>query len=105
MKIKLIKEKTIQEYMTANARSRSSFTAFLQLIKVANWNTPEDVQKTFPRASIICEGKRVVFRIGGNQYRMICGIMFGATYVFLFVKFIGTHSEYDNIEVCEVDNY
>ena len=105
MKVRLIKEKTIQEYMTANAQSRTSFTGFIQLIKVADWNTLEDVQKTFPRASIVCEGKRVVFRIGGNQYRMICGIMLGKKYVFLFVKFIGTHAAYDNLKICEVDNY
>ena len=91
--------------MTDNAQSRASFTAFIQLIRASDWNTLEDIQKVFPRASIICEGKRVVFRIGGNQYRMICGIMFGRKYVFLFVKFIGTHSEYDNVDVCEVDNY
>jgi mRNA interferase HigB len=39
----------------------------------------------------------VVFDIGGNNYRMICKYWFGASRVHLYVKWIGTHAEYDGL--------
>ncbi|MHA4812335.1 type II toxin-antitoxin system HigB family toxin [Flavitalea flava] len=39
--------------------------------------------------------KRVVFDIGGNNYRMICKYWFGKTKIHLYIKWIGTHAEYD----------
>jgi len=109
MKVRLIKERTIQDYMTANARSRVSFINFLQIFRGADWEDLNDVKKLFPRASIICEGKRIVFRIGGNNYRMICSIKFGRKFIRLYINFIGTHAEYDSLnnegKTCEVSNY
>lgn len=40
---------------------------------------------------------RVIFDIGGNNFRMICKYVFGAKQVHLFVCWIGTHAEYDKI--------
>lgn len=109
MRIHLIKKASILAYTKANAASRKPFNEFLQLIKQADWESIEDVKKTFGTASIICEGKRIVFRIGGNNYRMICSIIFGSKRITLFVKFIGTHAEYDKMNAakkqCEVNNY
>lgn len=109
MKVRLIKERTIQDYMIANAPSRASFILFLQTIKGADWKDLNDIAKLFPRSSIICEGKRIVFRIGGNNYRLICSIKFGKNFVRLYINFIGTHAEYDALnstgKICEVSNY
>ncbi len=109
MRINLIKKASIIAYTKTNAASRKQFNEFLQLIKQADWESIEDVNKTFGNASIICEGKRIVFRIGGNNYRMICSIIFGTKRITLFVKFIGTHAEYDKINAanrqCTVNNY
>ena len=88
--------------------------AFLALLKVAEWNVPGDIKSTFgKRVDIVCNGSRVVFDIGGGNYRIICGVSFGIKSVFLFIKFIGTHAEYDKlckarkneIGICDVDLY
>jgi len=105
MKVRLIKERTIQDYMIANAPSRASFILFLQTIKGADWKDLNDIAKLFPRSSIICEGKRIVFRIGGNNYRLICSIKFGKNFVRLYINFIGTHAEYDALNSKELDNH
>jgi len=109
MKIHLIKKASIIAYIKANATSKKPFLEFLQKIKIADWESIDDVTKTFNRASIICEGKRIVFRIGGNNYRLICSIIFGEKRITLFVKFIGTHAEYDKLNAvnrqCDVNNY
>ena len=109
MRIHLIKKVSIFNYIKEQVSAKKPFMDFLQKIKYADWERIEDVNKTFNRASIICESKRVVFRIGGNSYRMICSIVFGEKRVTLFVKFIGTHAAYDKINAankqCEVNNY
>lgn len=98
MKIHLIKKQTIVEYALANARSRPSFVIWLNLIKYADWNEPEDIKATYGSADLLLNGSsRVVFDIAGNKYRMICKYVFGQKEVHLFVCWIGTHAEYDQI--------
>jgi len=68
------------------------------LLRPADWNVPRDIVSTFNSADILGQGSnRVVFNIGGNKYRMICKYYFGKKKIHLFVKWIGTHSEYDKL--------
>ena len=97
MRVHLIKKQTIEDYKTANPNSSVSFDEFLEKLKVADWQIPEDMKKTFPSTDLLGKGsERVVFDIGGNHYRMICGYTFKKE-VHLFVKWIGTHAEYDKL--------
>jgi mRNA interferase HigB len=63
-------------------------------VQAAQWAIPADVKAQFCNASIL-PGRRVVFNIKGNDYRLVVAIAyaFGAAYV----KFVGTHAEYDAI--------
>jgi mRNA interferase HigB len=100
MKVHLIKEQTIRYYVVSHAPCRSSFDNWLTSAKYADWAIPEDIQQTFGSADLLGDGSdRVVFNIGGNNYRMICKYFFGTTLVHLSVYWIGTHAEYD--ELCE----
>jgi mRNA interferase HigB len=70
----------------------------LILLRFADWNVPRDIVSTFNSADILGQGSnRVVFNTGGNKYRMICKYYFGKKKIHLFVKWIGTHSEYDKL--------
>ncbi len=98
MKVHLIKQLSIDSFVLGNARSHSSFTQWLAIVKHADWNQPEDIIKTFNSADILGrDSNRVIFNIGGNNYRMICKYLFGKHQVHLFVCWIGTHAEYDKI--------
>ena len=100
MKVHLIRKETIESYVVANARSRSSFAVWLAAVKHADWNVPSDIKDTFGSADILGKGSnRVVFDIGGNNYRMICRYVFGEKQVHLFICWIGTHADYD--ELCD----
>ena len=78
MHIHLIKRQTIEDYAEKNARSRSSFRIWLAAIRFADWNEPADIQRTFASADLLGKSSsRVVFDIGGNNYRMICKYVFG----------------------------
>jgi len=99
MRIRLIKKQTIQNYVASHAAGKSSFENWLTAIKYAEWQIPEDIRHTFGSADLLGNGSdRVVFNIGGNNFRLICKYHFSAKQVHLFVCWIGTHAEYD--EVC-----
>ena len=98
MKVNLIKRQTVQNYIDGHAPGRRSFEYWLTSIKYADWNNPEDIQKTFGTADLIGNGSdRIVFDIGGNNYRLIAKYYFAEVKAHLFVKWIGTHTEYDEI--------
>ena len=110
MKVHLIKRKTIEEYVLQNTRSRVSLQEWLEKLKYADWGKPIDMRYTFNTADLL--GKkcnRVVFNIGGNNYRIICKYIFGDEQVHLFICWIGTHAEYDYLcsknEQYTVSNY
>lgn len=62
----------------------------------ADWASPSAVKQQFGNASILKDG-RVVFNIAGNKYRLVAWINY--PYKVLYVRFIGTHRQYDQIDV------
>lgn len=98
MRVHLIKKQTIEEYAEENAASRIPFDAWLNKLKFADWETVADIKKTFGAADLLGKGSnRVVFDIGGNNYRMIGKYVFGEKQIHLFVSWLGTHAEYDKL--------
>ena len=65
-----------------------------------NWNTSQDVKNTFRTASFIVNN-RVIFNVKGNDYRIICSMDYNRQA--MFIKFVGTHKEYDAVIANEVE--
>jgi mRNA interferase HigB len=98
MRVHLIKKQTIEDFVKENAAGRIPFTEWLSKMKFAEWNTAADIKKTFASSDLLGKGsERVVFDIGGNNFRMICKYMFGEKQVHLFVCWLGTHAAYDKL--------
>ena len=68
----------------------------------ALWQSPQDIKNQFGNASI-CGNNRVVFNLGGNKYSLVAEIQYRVGIV--WVKFIGTHAEYDKINVVNRPEY
>lgn len=68
----------------------------------ANWTTPQDIKNQYRNASI-CGNNRVVFNIAGNKYRLVAEMQYQAGIV--WVKFVGTHAQYDQINVENVNEH
>lgn len=68
----------------------------------ADWKTPQEIKEHYRSASI-CGNNRVVFNIAGNKYRLVVEMQYQAEIV--WVKFIGTHAQYDQINVENVNEY
>jgi mRNA interferase HigB len=98
MKVHLIKSQSIEGYMKKNAGSRKFFSLWLSLLKSADWEAPNDILQTFGAADLLGKGtERVVFNIGGNNFRMICKYHFGLSRVHLYVKWMGSHAAYTQL--------
>jgi mRNA interferase HigB len=79
----------------AYADSKEPLLSWHGHVLKASWRGPADVKADFGTASILKEG-RVVFNIGGNKYRLVTSINY--PYGIVFIKFIGTHGQYDEID-------
>lgn len=97
--MRIIAKKTIVNFYTKNPKSKDSLEAWSLEVSDMLWTKPGDVIKDYSSADVIT-GKRFVFNIKGNHYRLITDIEFKLKII--FVVWIGTHSEYDNINVKEL---
>jgi mRNA interferase HigB len=93
--------KTIREHWEKPGRvdSEGPLKSWYQEAKMATWKTPNDVKKQYKSASI--EGNnRVVFNICGNKYRLVVKVNYVTEWI--FIRFVGTHKEYDSIDVTTI---
>lgn len=98
MKVHLLKDETVRKYAIRHATARTSFNEWLRKIRKADWETINDIKRTFNSADVLGKGSdRVVFNVGGNNHRMICEYNFGETRIHLYVNWIGTHSDYTDL--------
>ena len=99
--MRIIAISTLKDYWTAHPDTQKPLEAWMGVTMAAQWTTPADVKAQFRSASVL-SGRRVVFNIKGNDYRLVVAVayMFGAVYI----KFVGTHAEYDMIDVHTVEN-
>ena len=83
------------EDKAAYADAREPTLAWYRHALKADWGSPADIKREFGTASILRDG-RVVFNIAGNKYRLVVWINY--PYRVVYVRFIGTHAQYDKID-------
>jgi mRNA interferase HigB len=91
----VIKKRTLVEFWLKHANAKSPLSTWYKEAAAAEWKTPQDIKVQYRSADIL-SGNRVVFNIGGNKYRLVVRIAY--TPGLLYVRFIGTHAEYDKID-------
>ena len=97
--MRIISKKTLKEFWVRHPESERSLQAWHQEVAQADWATPAQVKGRFPNASIV-GGNRVVFNISGDQFRLVVWIQYRLRLV--YVKWLGTHAEYNRIDVEKV---
>lgn len=85
----------MREFWNRYPASEQYLKVWYETLKMSVWKTPQDVKKTYIHASILKEN-RIVFNIKGNSYRVI--VKFNFEKQWAFVRFVGTHDEYDKID-------
>jgi len=90
--MEIIGKDLIEAFIRKHANAGSSFASWLLIAEAAEWNRPQDVKLTFRSADIL-SGNRIVFNIGGNNYRLV--VLAQYRNGILLVLQVGTHAEYD----------
>lgn len=95
--MRIIAFRTIREFFENPEHSDSevSLRAWYHDAKTAEWNNSNELKRQYKNASIVGDGS-VVFNIKGNDYRIVVAIDY--EFLVIFIRFIGTHKQYDNIE-------
>ena len=97
--VRVISRKKLREFWEEYADARQPLQAWYSDAKHALWKSPSDIKAVYRNASFV--GKdRVVFNIKGNEYRVVVAIQYDHGIV--FIRFVGTHREYDHIDVATV---
>ena len=97
--MRIIAKKTLREFWEKHSDAEAPLLAWYREVEQEEWDTPAKVKEKYRNASIVGDN-RVVFNIKGNHYRLVVMINYPAHIV--YVRFIGTHAEYDAIDVVEV---
>ena len=100
--MRLLSRNTLVEFWTNHADAEASLRHWLAIASAASWSQPLDVVADFSKAKAL-DGERVRFDLGGGEYRLIVAFDFGRGIA--FVKFIGTHAEYDRIDARTVKRF
>lgn len=100
--MRVIKKKTIVDQFDIYPDVKGPLQAWMADIANADWDSPDAVKTRYPSASILA-GNRVVFNIKGNKYRLIVYIFYPRRMV--YIKFFGTHAEYDKVDATTVDDF
>lgn len=92
---RIFAKSTLRQFWEKHADSEQYLKTWYDIAMSADWKSPNDVKQTYVNASILKTG-RIVFNIKGNSYRMV--VKFNFEKQWAFIRFIGTHAEYDQID-------
>lgn len=97
--MRIIASSTLRNFWQLNPDAEQPLKAWYQEARSAKWKSPHEIKRMYRSTSIIGDN-RVIFNIAGNKYRLI--IKFNYDFGIGYIRFIGTHAEYDNIDVEKV---
>lgn len=100
--MRIIARNTITDFAANHPETRAPLEHWFRIAKAAEWNTPQEVLASFSKSKVL-NAERVRFEIGGGDYRLIAAFDFRRKIV--FIKFIGTHAEYDRIDALTVSKH
>jgi mRNA interferase HigB len=100
--MRIVAWSVLASYAERHPETKSSLYRWKTLVKSAKWNSMDDVRLAAPNAKIL-NGERARFEIAGGNFRMIVALDFGRGIA--FIKFVGTHSEYDRVDALTVSQF
>ena len=105
--MRIIARRTLRDYVALRAGHKdqpalkAALDAWFAEVSKAVWTGSADVKRLYATASIV-SAERVVFNIKGNDYRLVVAVDFEKAII--WIKWIGTHKDYDRIDVKEVEH-
>lgn len=89
-------------YAGVHPETKMSLLRWRALVRAASWGSMDEVRLAAPKAKIM-NSERARFEVAGGNFRMI--VAFDFKHQIAFIKFIGTHAEYDRIDALTVSQF
>ena len=90
---------TLRDFWQKHADAEIPLRSWYAAASRADWRSPADVKAAYRSASFIANN-RIVFNIRGNEYRLVVAVHYNRG--MMFIRFIGTHQEYDKIDAAKI---
>lgn len=101
--MRLIAWNKLAAFAATHPDAAAAITHWHMIVKAANWDSMNDVKAAFSNATVL-NGERARFEIAGGKFRLIVAFKFGRSKI-AFVKFVGTHAEYDAVDALTVSQF
>lgn len=98
--MRVIAVSTLRAFWVLHPDAEQPLRAWYEEVTNAAWTQPADIKQHYRSASIL-KNRRFVFNIKGNEYRLIAAVAYRLQIV--YVKFIGTHAQYDAVDAETVE--
>lgn len=97
--MRILSRRVLRDFWVRHSDAEEPLKTWFKRVRSEDWSTPAILQELWPRASIVGRD-RAVFRIKGNHYRLVVKVSYPERVV--YIRFLGTHAEYNRINVEEV---
>ena len=97
--MRIVGTRALRRCWEKHNQARKPLQAWHAIVEKAMWDGPQDIRNQFGSADFVANN-RVIFNIGGNKFRLVALVAYGAKAV--YVKFADTHAEYDKIDPATV---
>ncbi len=97
--LRVIAKKILRGFWEKHSDCEQQLKAWFKEVSKAKWKNPNEIKSEYPSASIL-NNNRICFNIKGNNYRLIVKINY--EYQMVWIRYIGTHGEYDKIDANEI---
>ena len=99
--VHIITRKTLIQFWEKHPDSQVALKRWFRIVQKTEFSNFAELRRVFPSADKV--GHWIIFNIGGNKYRLVVEMQYQAGIA--WVKFIGTHEQYDRIDVETVNDY
>jgi mRNA interferase HigB len=100
--MRVIARNVLVGFWSEHPEAKTALVRWHTLVRAAHWNSTDEIQKAAPKAKVL-NRERVRFEVAGGNYRLVAAFDFRRQVV--FVKFIGTHAEYDRVDALTVTQF
>jgi mRNA interferase HigB len=100
--MRVIARNTLVSFWSKHPAAKVALERWYKLVRAAHWSSPDEVQRAAPRSKVL-NRERVRFEVAGGSYRLVVAFDFRRQVA--FVKFLGTHAEYDRIDALTISQF
>jgi mRNA interferase HigB len=99
-KLRIFSRHTLVQFWRKHPDAEQALRLWFSMVERAVWSGPGQIRAVFGSADFLANS-RVVFDIKGNRYRLVAQVKYSPLFL-VFVRFVGTHAEYDRIDANKV---